>query len=465
MSLRKITELKHSLLFSLTILYAVTFTVLAAIGFSVFYYRIYSVTIERIDEELFEETRKYAVLMAEAGFEAVRSRILEEAKTEDPEEEFYRVINIRGEILTSTDMSAWSHVERYSVADKLKNSVDGYVTQTIKSTEGDKARVVTAVVGPSMLLQIGESLEEADEHLDIFRNLLIILIVVFVVFSTAVGWLLARRSLAGMAEVTTTAEEITKGNYDRRVEVDGQFKEISRLGAAFNTMLDRIQNLLQSMQQINDNIAHDLRSPLARIRGIAEMTIVKDKNIEDFKEMAVSTIEECDTLIDMINTMLDIAEIEAGVNEAKIEKFDLSALVTDACDLFRPIADGKKINLQSNLPNSLSFKGDRKRMQRIVTNLLENAIKYTSAKGTVTVSAVIEDGMIKIDFKDTGSGIAENDLPYIFQRFYRCDQSRSKRGVGLGLSLVKAYTESMKGVISVKSALDRGSVFSLRFAV
>jgi signal transduction histidine kinase len=324
---------------------------------------------------------------------------------------------------------------------------------------------MTAVIGPSILLQIGETLEEADEHLDIFRNLLIILIVVFVVFSTAVGWLLARRSLAGMAEVTTAAEEITKGNYDRRVEVGGQFKEISRLGAAFNTMLDRIQNLLQSMQQINDNIAHDLRSPLARIRGIAEMTIVKDKNIEDFKEMAVSTIEECDTLIDMINTMLDITEIEAGVNEAKIEKFDLSELVTDACDLFRPIADEKKINLQSNLPKSLPFKGDRKRMQRIVTNLLENAIKYTSTKGKVTVSAVTEDGMIIIDFKDTGSGIAESDLPYIFQRFYRCDQSRSKRGVGLGLSLVKAYTESMKGVISVKSVLDHGSVFSLCFAV
>jgi signal transduction histidine kinase len=465
MSSRKITELKNSLLFRLTILYAVTFTILAAIGFAAFYYRIYSVTIERIDEELFEETRGYAELLSEKGFEAVRLKIMQNAKTEDSEEEFYRVLNTKAEVLTSTDMSAWPYVDRFRLADKLKNSVNGHLTQTIRSAGGDKARIMTAVIGPSILLQIGETLEEAEEYLDIFINLLIVLIVVFIVFSTAVGWLLARRSLAGMEAVTSTAEEITKGNYNRRMEVDGQFIEIERLGAAFNTMLDRIQNLLQSMQQINDNIAHDLRSPLARIRGIAEMTIIKDKNIDSFKEMAVSTIEECDTLTDMINTMLDITEIEAGVNEAKIEKFDLSELVTGACNLFSPIANGKKIRLQSNLPKSLPFRGDRKRMQRIVTNLIENAIKYTSANGAVAVSAVTEDGMVKIDFEDTGSGIAESDLPYIFQRFYRCDQSRSKRGVGLGLSLVKAYTESMKGVISVKSALGRGSVFSLHFTV
>lgn len=464
MLLKKIAELQNSLLFRLTIIYALTFTVLATIGFTVFYFRIYSVTIERIDQELFEETREYAKLLAEGGFEAVRLRILEEARTEESQEEFYRLLNTKAEILTSTDMSAWPYVDRYRVVDTLKNSVNGYLTKTTRSAEGGKARVITTVIGSSTVLQIGETLEEAEEHLNIFRNLLIILIASFIVFSTAIGWLLARKSLAGMEAVTSTAEEITKGNYHRRVEVDGQLKEIERLGTAFNTMLDRIQKLLQSMQQINDNIAHDLRSPLARIRGIAEMTIVKDTNMESFKEMAVSTIEECDTLIDMINTMLDITEIEAGVNKPNIEIFDLSQLVSGACNLFRPIADKKKITLQSNLPKTLPFGGDRKRMQRIVTNLLENAIKYTSASGTVTVSAVLEEGMVKIDVKDNGSGIAENDLPYIFQRFYRCDQSRSKGGVGLGLSLVKAYTESMKGVISVKSALDRGSVFSLRFA-
>lgn len=464
MSLKRVINLKSSLLFRLTVLYALTFMGLAIIGFTIFYFRIYSVTLNRIDQELYDDSRLYAELFANSGFAAVRDKILGDAESEDPEKEFFRVLNTSGEILVSTDMSTWGDVDRYQAVSKLQDAAAGYFAQTIEPSGKDKARIVTACVGPTLLLQIGETLEDTEEYLDIFRDLLMILIVAFVIISTVIGWNLARRSLAGMGEVTQAAEDITNGNYDRRVEVAGQFREVERLGAAFNTMLDQIQNLLQSMQQINDNIAHDLRSPLARIRGIAEMTIVKNKDIEDYKEMAVSTIEECDTLIDMINTMLDITEIEAGVDAAKIEVFDLDILVSEACELFRPLATAKSIDLQSTVKGPLPFKGDRKRMQRVVTNLLENAIKYTPDQGSVEIAAVNENGELRIDVKDTGSGISEKELSLIFQRFYRCDQSRSQSGVGLGLSLVKAYTESMNGKIYVESVPNQGSRFSLRFA-
>jgi signal transduction histidine kinase len=265
--------------------------------------------------------------------------------------------------------------------------------------------------------------------------------------------------------VTQTAEEISNGAYDRRVQIKGRVREIERLGASFNSMLDRIQSLLKSMKDINDNIAHDLRSPLARIRGIAEMNLLKEKSIDAYRDMAASTIEECDTLIGMINTMLDITEAEAGVNGVKAEEFELVALIQEACELFRPIADEKKINLKADLPESLTWISDRKKMQRIVTNLLENALKYTPVNGTVAVSAVAQNGEIHIHFKDTGIGISENDLPHIFERFYRGDRSRSQGGVGLGLSLVKAYTESMNGSIRVESTINQGSRFALRFCV
>jgi signal transduction histidine kinase len=266
-----------------------------------------------------------------------------------------------------------------------------------------------------------------------------------------------------MQEVTDTAEEITNGAYDRRVQIKGRYKEIERLGATFNRMLDRIQSLLNSMKEINDNIAHDLRSPLTIIRGVAEMSLLKGKSVDDYKDMAASTIEECDTLIGMINTMLDITEAEAGVNGIKAEEFELVTLVREACELFRPITEEKKINLKTDLPESLTFKSDRKKMQRIVTNLLENAIKYTPEDGTVAVSALAQNGEIRIEFEDTGIGISESDLPHIFERFYRCDRSRSQSGVGLGLSLVKAYTESINGTIHVESTLNEGSIFALRF--
>ena len=464
MFLKKIHNLKNSLLFRLTILYAVTFAILSSLGFLIFYYRIYSVTMEHLDVELLDETEKYGDLMKEIGLEDTIAAIEEESEFEDPEEDFYRLFNFKGDILFSTDMSSWGDVSTQDILSKIQNDGLTNLIQTITLPEDeDKARMITAIIGPDTVFQIGESLEEVDDYLDIFLQLFSILIIILIVVSSIIGWLLARRATVDMQEVTETAEHISNGSYDRRVQVKGRFKEIERLGATFIRMLDRIQSLLNSMKEINDNIAHDLRSPLARIRGLAEMNLLREKTIDDYKDMAASTIEECDTLIGMINTMLDITEAEAGVNGATVEEFELVALILEACELFRPITEEKQINLKTDLPESLTFKSDRKKMQRIIMNLLENAIKYTSEDGTVAVSAAAQNGEIRIEFEDTGMGIAESDLPHIFERFYRCDRSRSQGGVGLGLSLVKAYAESINGTIHVESTLNQGSIFALRF--
>ena len=465
MFLKKIHDLKHSLLFRLTILYAVAFTALSTIGFLIFYYRIYAVTMERMDRELLAETRKYAALMKEAGTEGVRSTIAEDADSENPKEDFSRVLTIHGDVLITTDMSSWGNVPSQDILRKMQKEDLPYVVQTL-TIEGreDKARMITAIIGPDAVLQMGESLEEVEDYLAIFLKLFSLLVFSLIIVSTIIGWLLARRATMDMEEVTQTAEEISNGAYDRRVQIKGRLKEIERLGGAFNRMLDRIQSLLRSMKETNDNLAHDLRSPLARIRGIAEMNLLRENSLAEYRDMAASTIEECDTLIGMINTMLDIAEAEAGVNGVPPEEFDLVVLIREACELFRPIAEDKKIILNTNLPESLTIVSDRKKMQRIVTNLLENALKYTPEDGSVAVSAAVRDGEIRIDFEDTGMGITESDLPHIFKRFYRCDRSRSQGGVGLGLSLVKAYTESLNGTIRVDSTLNLGSRFALRFA-
>jgi signal transduction histidine kinase len=465
MSLKKIKSLGNSLLFRLTVLYTLAFTLLAVISFGVFYYHIYVVTMDRKDEDLLEnEIEYYSAYLARSGLGGLKKRLIEDAEPEDPDEEFYRIIDFNGNVLAVSDMSAWGPVDKSDVVLKLKRNEINHMFQTITLANGDdRARMITAVIGPDTILQIGETLEEADEYLEIFRDLFAILTGILIIASTFIGWYLARRALRDMADVTQTAEEITRGSYDRRVEVKGQFKEIQKLGATFNTMLDRIQILLRSMKEINDNIAHDLRSPLARIRGIAEMTLTDDKSITEYKDMAVNTIEECDSLIDMINTMLDITEAEAGVNGNTDEEFNIVSVITEACELFRPIADEKGIELTHSLPDNLPFTGSKKKMQRIVTNILENAIKYTPAKGTVAVSAKSEKGKIHIVFYDTGVGISDDDLPHIFERFYRCDRSRPQGGVGLGLSLAKAYTDAMNGFIHVTSAVSKGSTFTLGF--
>ena len=465
MFLKRMNSQGSSLLFRLTILYTLAFTLLAIVSFAVFYYRIYALTMGRMDEELLEKIGYYSGYLAESDLAGLKKKLIYEAESEDPEEEFYRLIDFKGNILAASDTSAWGAIDKADVVEELKSNEINHIFETITlPRDDDKARMISAVIGSDTILQIGESLEEADEYLEIFRHLFSILTGILIIAAAFIGWYLARRALTDMADVTQTAEEIYGGSYDRRVEVKGRFKEIEKLGTTFNKMLDRIQVLLRSMKEINDNIAHDLRSPLARIRGIAEMTLVSNKPMDVYREMAVSTIEECDSLIEMINTMLDITEAEAGVNGAKFKEFDLVLLIREACELFRPVADKKKIDLAVNLPETILFSGDIKKMQRIVTNLLENAIKYTPEQGMVTVSAVAQGGQVQIAFQDTGMGISEKDLPHIFERFYRCDRSRSQGGIGLGLSLAMAFAKSMQGKIKVDSTLNKGSTFTLSLA-
>ncbi len=462
MSLKKILNLKNTLLFRLTILYAGIFTISAIMIFTIIYFKIYSVALNEMDEEFLFEINKYSRVMDENGLEGLKTEIEDEAESEDPNEEFYRIITFDGKVLVSTDMTNWDTVKSYGIPEEIRNGKTEHVFETLDIHALDlKARVASAVITPETVFQMGETLEEAEEYFQIFINWFLLLSIIVVFLSALIGWHMARRALRGMESVTQTAMEISNGEYGKRVEVKDRFDEIKRLGDTFNKMLDQIHTLLRSMREVNDNIAHDLRSPLARIRGIAEMILMKDRSVDEYRSMAMSTIEECDNLIDIFNTMLDITEIESGSGETTREDVDLVRLIRNACELFSPIADEKRISLIINMPIKLNIVSDRKKLQRIVSNFLDNAIKYTSEGGTVTVSLSSDADSIQMIFEDSGIGISEADLPHIFERFYRCDTSRSQQGVGLGLSLVRALAESMNGFISVDSSVNSGSKFTV----
>ena len=262
MFLKKISSLGNTLLFRLTALYTIAFTLLAIVSFTIFYYRIYSVTMERMDSELLEDAEHHSALLADRGLAGIKYRLAEEAEFEDPADEFFRLLDFKGIVLFSTDMRSWGPVDKDEALAKLQADEADPVFQTIIHPQSEfKARMVSAVIGPGTIMQLGETLEEADEYLEIFRHLFTILTIVLIFVSVFIGWYLARRALVDMEAVTLTAEEISNGSYDRRVNVNGQLKEIERLSSTFNKMLDRIQILLRSMKEINDNIAHDLQKP------------------------------------------------------------------------------------------------------------------------------------------------------------------------------------------------------------
>jgi signal transduction histidine kinase len=191
------------------------------------------------------------------------------------------------------------------------------------------------------------------------------------------------------------------------------------------------------------------------------MTLIGKSSPADFQEMAVNTVEECDNLIHMINTMLDIAEAESGIGPHIAEPVKLQPLIEDACALFNSLAMEKRIRLSKAVPGAAIVFSDKSKLQRMITNLLENAIKYTPQKGRVAISVQMAGPQTRIEVSDTGIGIAPEEQTKIFQRFYRCDTSRTEAGMGLGLSLVKAFAESLGGTLSVTSSPNQGSTFIL----
>jgi signal transduction histidine kinase len=273
--------------------------------------------------------------------------------------------------------------------------------------------------------------------------------------------LFARRALGGVEEVTRTANEISKGAFERRVDVKRRGEEIDTLAETFNRMLGKIEILVKGMKEMTDNIAHDLKSPITRIRGIAEAALIGKDSPKDFELMSGSIVEECDRLLIMINTMLDISEAEAGVAKLAIDEVDMAQVVRDACDLFQPVAENNQVQIIQRLTENATISGDKMKIQRAVSNLLDNALKYTPQGGTVTASVEGEPNQVILSLNDTGPGISEGDLPQIFDRFFRGDRSRSRPGTGLGLNLTLAIAHAHGGDIKVTSVPGKGSTFRM----
>jgi heavy metal sensor kinase len=405
---------------------------------------------------------RFSTLLAAEGVEAVKGAAVIEAQAAGVKKVFFRFLSLNGQAFSSSNMSYWKDIliDEMALRELLGGSSHVFETIAIRDRR-EEVRILYAMISPSIILQVGQTMESYSRFLDAFKGIFITTMTFLILLAAGVGWFMARRAVSGVEAVTRTAQKISGGTLEERVPVKARGDEIDQLATTFNQMLDRIQTLLTEIKEISDNIAHDLRSPITRIRGIAEVTITTGKSLNDYENMAASTIEECDRLLDMINTMLMISKTESGVDKLLHEEIDLTALAQEACELFKPTAEDKGVSLSCDVPKVSHFIGDTQMIQRMISNLLDNAIKYTPSGGSVTVSIIDNDTDVVVSVKDTGGGISSNDLSRIFERFYRCDQSRSQPGIGLGLSLARAIARAHGGEITVTSNLDQGSTFTV----
>jgi heavy metal sensor kinase len=458
----KLLRIRRTLAFRLTVWYAAIFTVSSLLAFFFFYLQIASILRERTDEDLLDDIGEFSALLAAKGIEEVKQTMILEAKTDGEKDVFYRLLSTDGKELGSSELFFWGQlsVNQAALQRIAKDAKPVLETLTIEGRR-HKARTVYAPIGPGTILQIGMSLEDNDEFLAEFREIFGATIAVVMVLAGLLGWFMAKRALKNVEEVTRTARAISASDLGQRVPVTGRAEEIDRLATTFNDMLDRIQALITETKEMTENIAHDLRSPITRIRGMAEIALTTGKAIDEYEAAAASTVEDCDRLLEMINTMLYISQTEATAGKLATEEVDITGVVRDACELFQPVAEDKGVDLVVEIGTDLRVRGVLQGLQRMLANLIDNALNYTPSAGTVTVSVSGDEKLGIIAVKDTGIGISPDELPHIFRRFYRCDQSRSRPGTGLGLTLVEAIVHAHRGQIAVTSIPNVGTTFTV----
>jgi len=320
--------------------------------------------------------------------------------------------------------------------------------------------LVTTSDGRRCTAQASYLLDRMTASLARFRKICVIVLAVAAAIALFVGRFLAYRSLKPIQALTAAANLIGAANLSERVPLAGTDDELDRLAGTLNEMLARIDQYVEQLRQFTADASHELRTPLAALRGSAELALSRTRSAEELRLVIEDSLERYDRLQRIAEDLLLLARLDAGENILHIERVQLDRAVEDIVDLYRPVAEDRGLELRQENAEAIWINGDGGRVRQLIGNLIDNAVKYTSSPGRVTVSLSRVNGVARLVVADTGRGIAPEDLPRIFDRFYRVDRSRSTNradGTGLGLSICRSIAEAHHGSVELESTPARGT--------
>ena len=460
-------SMPNTLSFRLTRSYAVTFSLFFLCGLVLCYFLLAAVLHNRMEDSLVTDIQELGSLFGSGGIARVTEELDLELAENGDSQIFFRMLDGAGGVLYESNTGKWEgiDIEPSALVRFKRGELQSILLDDLQS-DGEPARGIFGQVGPNHYLQIGESTEEITEVLEIVLLIFLLVFMCVLPLATWIGWRISQKAVHGIRAVTQAADQLRDGNLDHHIAFTAQDDEIQDLVSTFNGMAERIRKLIAEMREMIDNIAHDLRSPLARIKVIAESNSVPETSLEESQNATREILAECDRLLTLINTTLDVAEAEAQINHKDLESLDLAVLIAEVCDLYQPLAEQKKISFLNNISGDYNLVGQKQNLRRMLANLIDNALKYTPANGSVKVSVTPAEGSdngVVVNIADSGIGIPEADQPFVFNRFYRCDNSRSEEGCGLGLSYAAAVAKAHGGKISFNSTFGKGTTFSLVF--
>ncbi len=306
-------------------------------------------------------------------------------------------------------------------------------------------------------LMVGRDIEERQRLQDIVSGAMLWGVVLMVVLGVGGGYYISRRVLMRIDGISDTSRHIMQGDLSERVQLSGRGDEFDRLAENLNAMLDRIEQLMRGLKEVSDNIAHDLKTPLTRLRGRVEAVLRGDPSVDSYGEALETTLEECDRLIATFNALLMIARAEAGHAGVSFASVEVSAVAHDVVELYEPVAEEAGVALQLDTPQAVTVRGNRELIGQAIANLLDNALKYGAAADTsqseaasVTVSVHETEEGAEVTVADNGPGIPTEARDRVLERFTRLEDSRSRPGAGLGLSLVGAVAALHGGTLRLE---------------
>ncbi|MGQ0587822.1 MAG: ATP-binding protein [Gammaproteobacteria bacterium] len=327
---------------------------------------------------------------------------------------------------------------------------DGFLTLPARNQdEPSNVRARTATFADGSRLLVGMDDYQLFELREALANAMFLGLGLALLLAVGGGWLAARASLAQIEGINRVTRQIMAGDLKRRVPVGASDDEFDRLGRSINGMLDRIGELLLAVKGATDNIAHDLRAPLARHRGRLETARMQPPSGSEFQAFIARSLEDVDAILNVFSALLRIASVESGALRQSFAPVDLGAIVRDAEQVYEPLAAARRQSLRVQVEDGLTVRGNRDLLFQALNNLLDNAVKYTPDGGAIAVTLACREGAAELTVADSGRGIPADQRGRVFERLHRLDESRSTPGSGLGLSLVRAVALLHEGCCEI----------------
>jgi heavy metal sensor kinase len=327
---------------------------------------------------------------------------------------------------------------------------------------------VTARDDSTLLVRCGCSRKPVEEDLALVDRIMLWTGIVTLLLAPLGGYALAGRLTRPIAKIIATAANLQPSRLDERLPIRGTGDELDQLSRTINGMLDRIASYIERNRDFVANAAHELRSPLAAIRSTVEVALNRARTPEEYVSLLTDVMEECSRLAGLVNRLLLLAEGDAGRLAARDQAVRLDKVIRESVDMFQGVAEAQGVELSAGDLPAVTVPGDESHLRQVVRNLIDNAIKFTPGPGKVVVSLGVRPDrrFAWLSIRDTGVGIAVEDQPRIFERFYRADKSRTREarpgGHGLGLSICQSIVSALRGQISVESQPGRGSTFTVQ---